>query len=157
MRVEPYAEEIIKKYQKDAPVSVGKIASELGIDVYAARLPKNVAGKLYRDSRADSGWAIKVNRSDPFYRQRFTVAHEIAHFLLHRDKIKSEIEDDTFYRSTLSGPVEAEANRFASHILMPMDLISEIVSDRGERETKEIASKLKVLETALRIRLGLPT
>jgi Zn-dependent peptidase ImmA (M78 family) len=157
MKINPHVKEILKKHQKNAPVSVGNIAKELGINVYAARLPKNVAGKLYRDERSNSGWAIKVNRNDPFTRQRFTVAHEIAHFLLHRHKIDDEVEDDTFYRSNLSGPIEAEANKFASNLLMPMDLISEIVSERGERNPQEIADELKVSETALRIRLGLPT
>ena len=58
-------------------------------------------------------------------RRRFTIAHEIAHFLLHRDKIGDQLSDDAMYRSSLSSDDERAANRLAADILMPMGLIQD--------------------------------
>ena len=49
-----------------------------------------------------SGYAIFVNKGDRYKtRQRFTIAHKIAHFILHREAIGDGIVDDALYRSGL--------------------------------------------------------
>ena len=36
---------------------------------------------------------ISVNKNDHYYRQRFTMAHELGHYFFHRDLIGSGIDD----------------------------------------------------------------
>jgi Zn-dependent peptidase ImmA (M78 family) len=101
-----------------------------------------------------------VNRHEHKNRQRFTIAHEIAHYVLHRDQIRndlnSELTDDTFYRSGLSEKREWEANRLAAEILMPWPLIRTLTA-AGKKTPRELAAELEVSESAISIRLGLPT
>ncbi|MGH7571027.1 MAG: ImmA/IrrE family metallo-endopeptidase [Gemmatimonadota bacterium] len=139
-------------------VDVVGLAEALGIAVHEEDLEKGVAGVLKRDYEqgGKSDYMIVVNASHGFARKRFTVAHEIAHFLLHRRSIRGGVTDDVFYNSTrFTSAEEAQANREAAEILMPFDLIQKFM-----RETKDIdvlAEKLGVSETALKIRVGSPT
>ena len=92
-------------------------------------------------------------------RQRFTLAHEIGHMLLHRDRIGDGIVDDILYRSSLSDTLEAQANRLAADILMPYPLIMEKLHEYEdivdeERKYESVARDLEVSTTALKIRLG---
>lgn len=101
---------------------------------------------------------IRINRHDVKERQRFTLAHEIAHFLLHRDKIGDGITDDVLYRSGLSDAQEAQANRLAADIVMPWGLIQnrlESYADlKPEQKIERLAADTEISTTAIKIRLG---
>jgi len=99
-----------------------------------------------------------VNSTEAPVRQRFTIAHEIAHFLLHRHLLESKgaLVDDTMYRSGLSTAEEAAANKMAAHILMPFSLINSL-SNNGFNSVESLARQLQVSKTAMKIRLGIPT
>jgi predicted transcriptional regulator len=148
--------EVIRRHQSAAPVDVGALARDLGINVYQDDLGRHVSGVLRRDEEigGDSGYAIIVNSAHPPARKRFTVAHEIAHFVLHRGKAASGIEDDEFYRC-LSNELEREANRYAAEILMPWPLVNRLQDD-GKTELGTLSKALGVSKQALAIRLGLP-
>lgn len=103
----------------------------------------------------ESGYSVILNETDSPNRKRFTVAHEIEHFVLHRRDIGDGIEDDVYYRSGLSNAIEAEANRFAADVLMPYSLIREL-QDNGLSDIPDLASALSVSQAALKIRLGVP-
>lgn len=149
-------EPTLRRHQQAAPVKVGALAADLGLRVLISELPSGVSGKLSRDPDNPDSWVIRVNRHEHKNRQRFTIAHEIAHFVLHRSEIGEELTDDTFYRSGLSERREWEANRLAADILMPWHLIRAEMAD--ERKTpSELAQKFGVSEAAMHIRLGLPT
>jgi hypothetical protein len=153
--VPPGPREIILNHQRDAPVKVGAIAHDLGIKVLISDLPLAVSGTLSRDPNNRDQWTIRVNRHEHRNRQRYTIAHEISHFVLHRDAIGSEVVDDTFYRSGLSERREFEANALAAEILMPWSLIRVLMRD--DARATELAQRLQVSEAAMNIRLGLPT
>jgi Zn-dependent peptidase ImmA (M78 family) len=146
----------ITRHQLRAPVDVVAIARDIGINVFKAPLGPKIAGVLRRDKEhgGRSGFIILVRDGDPKNRQRFTVAHEIGHFVLHRSSAESGIEDDEFYRA-LSGPMEREANEFAADILMPWELINQLQGS-GIVKLNDIAKRLAVSRQALAIRLGLP-
>ncbi len=148
--------EIIRKYQQSAPVDVVSIARDLRINVYTAVGDENLSGKIVKSSQfgGESGYAIFVNKKSNIVRQRFTIAHEIAHYLLHKEAIGDGIVEDALYRSGLSNKMEAEANRFAAEILMPWNLINIYMSD-GVTIPK-LASIFQVSESAMSIRLGVP-
>lgn len=122
------ARAIIREHQNNYPVKVSDIAHALGLALYTAPLPDNVSGKIVReaDPKAPSGYVIYADSSEAPVRQRFTAAHEIAHYILHRDLIGDGITDDVLYRSELSSPLEREANELAAEILMPWHLINRL-------------------------------
>src|SRR5262249_21181364 len=69
---------------------------------------------------------VFVNSSDPVPRQRFSAAHELGHFVLHRDKMggrvtKADTPEDIELSDEQSDQHEREANRFAVELLMPAD------------------------------------
>lgn len=156
MQLAPTVREIIQRHQRSAPVKVGAVAAEFGLTVLRSDLPVGISGMLSRDSNDREKWIIRVNRHEHKHRQRFTIAHEIAHFLLHRDEIDEGITDDSFYRSGLSERREWEANKLAADILMPWALVRSLANE-GKVTASELASALEVSEAAMNIRLGNPT
>jgi hypothetical protein len=146
------AAQLIREYQSRPPVDVGGLARALGLNLWeSSSLPNSVSGKLFRDATngGPSGYSVVVRARDPFVRKRFTVAHEVAHYLLHRDLFKQELVDDALYRSGLSTKEEAEANRVAADILMPWHLLSPVSGQPFD----QLASMFQVSEQAMRIRL----
>jgi hypothetical protein len=151
--------QIIAKHQGQAPVDVVAIASELGINVWETNsLPSSISGKIFRDpvNGGRSGFSILVNAGHSLPRKRFTIAHEIAHFVLHKKRLESgELVDDSMYRSGVTATEETDANRFAADILMPFSLIHSLIA-LGIKTPEQLAAKLQVSMPAMRIRLGLP-
>jgi Zn-dependent peptidase ImmA (M78 family) len=151
-------EEIIREQQSSAPVKVVPIARKLGLNVYRDRtMNSNVSGMIIRDPvrGGSSGYSIYVNQKHPRNRRRFTIAHEIGHFVLHRDLIGDGIVDDALYRSSLSDVIEAQANKFASQLLMPEFLLERAI-DVGIRDPAELSKTFEVSELAMKYRLGVP-
>src|SRR5664279_2674779 len=87
----PTPGQIIAKYQTTAPVDVVAIASHLGLNVWETKsLPESISGKIFKDpmNGGSSGFSILVNASHSLPRKRFTIAHEIGHFILHRNRLE---------------------------------------------------------------------
>jgi hypothetical protein len=147
----PFA--VIARHQQKLPVDLHAIARDLGIAVFAVPLGDRISGQLMRDPRrgGSSGFVIYVNSLHPRNRQRFTLAHEIAHFVLHRDLIDTGIHDDTMYRSEeLQGYQEVQANRLAADILMPIMKVKELM--RQGLSLQGLARQFGVSEEAMKIR-----
>lgn len=150
-------QETLSNHQIEFPVKVGQVAKDLGIDVKKSTLP---AGKSGQIKLINGHGEIKVNRHDTHARQRFTIAHEIAHFLLHHEMLVGDgIIDDVLYRSNLSDELEAQANRLAADIIMPWNLIKEKIQTFGDVKLKDehielIANDAEVSVAAMKIRLG---
>lgn len=145
---------IIQEFQSSFPVPVGAIAKKLGIIVKRSTLKPGISGSIKEN---DGEVIIKVNRHDSLERQRFTLAHEISHFLLHRNLLVNGIEDTVLFRSSLSNALEAEANRLAADIVMPFSLIASVDlpdSLRFEEKVEHIANLSQLSIPAMEIRLG---
>jgi Zn-dependent peptidase ImmA (M78 family) len=153
--------EAIRQAQRQAPVNLDDLCHDLGITVHQAWLDDDISGELVPVS--GGRFLINVNAKHPQTRQRFTIAHELGHFVYHRDLIGTGIDDDRAYRSTDAGRYhntaigpkeETEANRFAASLLMPSHLIQRLENE-GKYTPEEKAKALKVSVPAMRIRLGL--
>jgi Zn-dependent peptidase ImmA (M78 family) len=151
------ADRIISAHQKSAPVQTIDIAEALGIKVYkVSNWPENLSAMIRKDERGGaSGYAIYVNAHHPRVRRRFSIAHEIAHYALHRNLIGDGITDDALYRSSMSNAVEAQANRMAADILMPWHLIRE-ATESGLNSVEELAKHFDVSKSTMSIQLGVP-
>lgn len=103
-----------------------QVADRLGVGIAFVPLPPSKRGQLRRDlsPSSKSGWRIEVNSADPVYVQRFTIAHEFGHLVLHG--VASNRADDFDATLDLRGLTpaqlrlrEGEANRFAADVLLP--------------------------------------
>jgi len=107
----------------ELPVPVERIARALGAQVTYEPFEGEISGMLYRSSGRT---VIGVNSSHAPTRQRFTVAHEIGHLLMHKGE---RVIIDRFvrvnWRDGESNPEEVQANRFAASLLMPRSLLYE--------------------------------
>src|SRR5690606_26213956 len=71
---------------------------------------------------------ISINPEQNKYlpRRRFTLAHELGHYILHSSKTKKSFTDSMKTMSRTESywdSYESEANSFAAQLLMPKDLI----------------------------------
>jgi len=146
----------ILKFQRVAPVDITALATEFGLSVYERDdLPEGVSGMICRDTSGESqsGYSIRVNADDVYTRQRFTIAHECAHFLLHRDKIGDGITDDAMYRSDkMTTQDEFAANNKAADLLMPRNLVLKYVAE-GTSDANTLAHLFEVSVPAMQVRL----
>lgn len=105
----------------DLPVSVEKVAMSLNAEIAYEAYEGDVSGMLYRTEGHD---LIGVNSSHPQTRQRFTIAHEIGHLVMHEG---TPMFIDRFvrvnWRNGESNQQEVEANSFAAELLMPRSFL----------------------------------
>jgi Zn-dependent peptidase ImmA (M78 family) len=112
------------------PVAIEVVARRLNLTMEAAALGENVSGMLV--VKAGRG-AIGYNSAHARVRQRFTISHEIAHYLLHTKKSeKAQLFIDrhvTFRRDENSATGvdrdEVEANQLGAALLMPRGLVQQ--------------------------------
>ncbi|MDE0104352.1 MAG: ImmA/IrrE family metallo-endopeptidase [Bryobacterales bacterium] len=150
---------ILARHQEAVPVNIKAIADDLGLKVHHTRdWSDDVSGQIVRSDRhgGSSGYAIFLNRRHSPNRKRFTLAHEIAHFLLHPQFIGDGIQHDGLYRSGLSTPLEVQANKMAAEILMPKTQLLWAFHE-GVNDVGDLAKRFRVSRAAMAIRLGIPT
>ncbi|WP_299827014.1 ImmA/IrrE family metallo-endopeptidase [uncultured Roseobacter sp.] len=101
--------------------SVRDLALSVGLDVRKVPLPRGMAGRLVQDPFSESGFGIEVNESHDVRSMRFTVLHEMGHYLLHMDRrdpladpMHLNRSDEEFYFDLKA---EREANDFADVLL----------------------------------------
>jgi len=87
------------------------------------------AGALVRNPDDAAEWGIFYDGSARHERRRFTIAHELGHFVLHRDRQTDFNCDKTsvFSGSETMAAIEREANVFASNLLMPGDVFGKCI------------------------------
>ena len=150
---------IVDKYRAAIPVRVAALAQELGLEIVLSPLSPSVSGMIEPSETAPNGFKIKINKFENDERQRFTAAHEIAHYLLHREYIKNGIVDSALYRSNLSSFKEIQANKLAADILMPAKAVREALDqmggERSELNAISLADEFKVSIPAMKVRLGI--
>jgi len=136
---------------KKPPVDVKRIAEELGFMVVPYPFDDKKRGILHIDP-AKGDKVIGVNETHPKVMRRFTIAHEIGHFLNgHQHYEKTFIDDETKYYDPHFRQ-EKEADMFAAELLMPKKWLEVDVQKIG-LEAKGLAKKYQVSEQAMWIRL----
>lgn len=149
---------ILEQFTQQEPVKLAALADALGLLVFKSSLKPDISGLIEPSNSSPSGFQIRINRHEMPERQRFTLAHEISHFLLHRDKIGGGVIDNVMYRSNLSSKLEVEANRLAAEIIMPSKLVKERLAEFGGVPSEDtivaLASRFQVSQPAMRIKLG---
>lgn len=160
--IEERAESLLTKFELfRVPIDVFRCADLLGIDVKPAEMEPDMSGVFIKKENVPY---IRYNSKDSPARQRFTIAHEIGHFLLHA-KSNSLFVDKTekvMYRNAQSSTgellKEREANAFAAALLMPRKLVQQTASDLSKYELENfvysLSVRFQVSDYAMGIRLS---
>jgi Zn-dependent peptidase ImmA (M78 family) len=152
--IEKKARELFEKSGALIPVPVVAVAQELGIRVHEVAMPKIEgiipSGMIVEDN---GEWVIIVNEEDAPTRKRFTIAHEIGHFMLHSGKtfVDEFSAGETFYRDHEKNGQEREANHFAANLLIPAKELTEQWPDFAD--PAEAAEYYYVSEVSMTYRL----
>lgn len=148
------------------PVDVREAASSFGVAVSPLGEMDDVSGLFVMK---DGGGAIGYNRHHPRVRQRFTIAHELGHALLHRGRLPLFIDKGfaVAFRDARSSTgevqMEREANAFAAALLMPREMVRAAATELtwthgfdvggGGGALETLAQKFKVSQEAMSYRL----
>jgi Zn-dependent peptidase ImmA (M78 family) len=138
----PEVRSSVDGYLSEYPVKLGEIAKRLGVKVLLSTLPRGTSGQIGQE---DGEFVIRINRHEAKHRQRFTLAHELAHFLLHRDLILAEggwSENVLLRAPNQPIQIEYEANRLASDLVIPSNLLAKATADYTGPMTSEVIEDL---------------
>jgi Zn-dependent peptidase ImmA (M78 family) len=147
--------DLVRELGREIPVNLPRIIRALGIRYDERFMPADESGRIERD---DDGYMIVVNATEGEQRRRFTAAHELAHYLLHRDLLHREGHLDRLFGPPGTNPSspftprhEVQANRLAADLLMPADAVR--AYEEMGLEVGEMARRFGVSPAAMRIRL----
>jgi len=152
----PEVRQNIDEYLDEHPVRLGGIAKRLGVKVLLSTLPRGTSGQIGQE---EGEFVIRINRHEAKHRQRFTLAHEIAHYLLHRDRIVASggWSENILLRSGQPANVEYEANRLASDLVIPSAELAKVAAEYTGPITSEViedlARRFGVSTAAMEIKL----
>jgi Zn-dependent peptidase ImmA (M78 family) len=155
------ARDLIKRFGiKSLPVNVERIARSLEVKVEFSPFDDGLSGMaLIKDGVP----VIGVNSQHHPNRQRFTIAHELAHIVLHPEELAKAVHVDkgSLRRDRVSAQgtddLEVEANAFAAELLMPEELLSAALDEKIDLEDPQVleslANRFRVSLMALQHRL----
>jgi Zn-dependent peptidase ImmA (M78 family) len=160
------ANHLLKKHGIETlPVDVRALAQAENVRVVTQELEPEISGVLFVQ---DGGAVIGVNKEHHPRRQRFTIAHELGHYVLHWQKSQKDSPTVfvdgalTFYRDNRSTDgsqdQEIQANSFAAELLMPRRKVQELVCAQrydlhDEAIVRQLAGIFGVSEQAITVRL----
>lgn len=130
------AEAIRQKYNPEglSPFPFQKITDSCkDLQIAVFDLPEGLSGAIVFDKDTKI-FNILVDRTKPETRQYFTIAHELGHYFLHKERIRAEealIDNDNTLESRAlfrlddqeHSHIETEANNFAAELIMPRELV----------------------------------
>jgi Zn-dependent peptidase ImmA (M78 family) len=162
-KAQKMARSLTIEHQLSAPVDVYVLAEKEGVLIRKDQLEDSVSGMLVvKDNKS----VVVVNSNHHKNRQRFTIAHELGHYFLHKNLANVFFDESLlFFRDEQSAQgtkyQEIEANVFAAELLMPEQFLRERISkepldaldDFEQSALTQLANELQVSCQALTIRL----
>jgi len=131
---------------------------------------EDISGAIYLE---DGIYKIVINSAKPPKRQYFTLAHEIAHYCIHKkylaendrpgfidfgslDSASSLLRPDSMPVSKQEIQIEREANTFAAELIMPEREVRDYFDLNGDIEDTAAAFRVSVAAMAVRLeKIGL--
>lgn len=147
---------------RTSPVPVDKIAQAMGVQLKFSPLDDELSGMIFIK---DGTPIIGVNALHHSNRQRFTIAHELGHLVMHKDILENEVHVDKQFKilmrdglaATGTDIIEIQANRFAAELLLPSFLLDTLLSKEfdidDEGPLDALAKKFKVSKQMLEYRI----
>lgn len=123
-------------------------------------LIKQLGGKIFNNidfsdksigsmATIDKKFEIGIQVYEYKTRRRFTIAHELGHYVLH--SLFQNNKPIKAYRNYCSEAAEYEANKFAANFLMPKDLFKQEFN-KAKKVLSVLSTKFHVSEQAATIR-----
>lgn len=157
-------------YNKNTIEDIYKDATRLGVEInpfdileYITNIPEikywedyfddDISGKIEYDKNTGI-YQIMINKYHSLARRRFTLAHEFAHFVLHKEFLKKNktIEDRILFRKGDDfNQIETQANQFAADLLMPKDIFIDELK-KGNTRIESLANFFHVSYSAIKYR-----
>lgn len=151
-------DEVLKETEMiSIPIEIIAIANFYGFQVYEIPMDDNVSGMIISAKENiknfDTNKIIVVNANHAQTRKRFTVAHELGHYILQGKPQECYAHRDLGVYSE----EEKDANSFASALLMPeKDMLEEIKQHNNFNDDVVItktANKFNVSKSAAEVRI----
>ncbi len=148
------------------PIAVGKVARHLGAHIRYSPFDGEISGMVYILAGVP---IIGVNSLHRRNRQRFTIAHECGHLVMHRHLLSHEVHVDKQFsvlrRTSSSGSnrIEDQANQFAGELTMPKRMLEAAIKRNAEDYMididdsiiiKKLAQEFRMSENVMKIRVG---
>jgi Zn-dependent peptidase ImmA (M78 family) len=147
------AANILSMYQiNETPIDVEFIAKQLGFEVHPFSFPDEISAAI---KTIGSLKVIGINDKHPKTRQRFSIAHELGHYLSGHEEFDEDKRAFVDPSKKFLNPQfrqEEEADEFAAELLMPETLLTQDVL-ANHLDLPELAKKYEVSEQAMTIQL----
>ena len=160
-KAEREATKVWNKAGKPVPVPIDEMIRYYELDLRESALEDSISGMMV--TKEDGSAVVVINENHHENRKRFSMAHELGHYLLHRTarSIFVDASEQKFYRdaeaSTGTKLQEIEANAFAAELLMPQESIEERVTETltmlDEPIIEKLAAEFCVSQSAMIFRL----
>lgn len=171
--VDARAQEMLRKANAmTRPVDLKPILDKLKLELRLNPMADGYSGYLAISERV-----IVVNKFHPPVRRRFTIAHEIGHYDLHRrERDAADVfidrtdyfgdgQEEVYFRSSQLGAadyrMEVEANAYAAGLLMPETLLEQYLEQNAGKidlskpdGVKTVAQAFNVSRLAMGYRLS---
>ena len=155
-KIDEKARKMLEKTRALAqPVDLGQVLDELELELRVRPMEEEYSGFLAVDKRV-----IVVNKLHPAVRRRFTIAHEIGHYDLHRrDQDTTNVfidrtayfhnEHEVYFRRDQLGAadyrMEMEANAYAAGLLMPRELLERYLDQHSDKIDLSKSESIRVI------------
>jgi len=156
------AEVLEKRRILRPPVPVEDVAKALGATVLYEPFDGQMSGMIHR--RPDGTVVVGINANHAATRQRFSIAHELGHLVLHQseefhidERFPFDFRDERASQGT--DEREIEANQFAAELLMPHEMLKVAIrklppTTDGDDAVDLLAEQFGVSAKAMAIRLS---
>ena len=131
-----------ENFQTTPPIDVYGIARNNGLEIIEKHFPSdrsNISGFVTMQGGTGK---LYINLADSPSRRRFTVAHELGHWRLHREELQNNPERSILFRIAIgqlnTDPIEKAANIYAANLLVPLDLLKQYCNEKNNVELAEL-------------------
>lgn len=132
-----------------APVDLNKVGESLGFTILPFPFPDKRKGMVLIENNHKT---IGVNKNHPITAQRYTIAHELGHYLNGHSHYDNSFNNDETRFFDPHFQQEKEADLFAAELLMPKDFLIKDLTEIGI-DIDKLTQKYQVSEQAMWIRL----
>ena len=142
---------MINDYKLTPPINLRSLCENLHIKIKEVDFDDDLSGMLTKQT-------IYLSTNIHENRKRFTLAHELGHYLIHKkqDNSYKGVRFRSEHIASQEKNEEREANLFASLLLIPTQFINDDIKDLKEISEDfilDLAKKYKVSPIAMTIRL----
>ena len=134
-----------------APLTPQRLAAGIGMELVWASLPPGQDGVLDLERQQ-----ILIAQDQTARRQRFTLAHEVMHYLIYHDDEALSLLHELYQGPQLEIQLEALCNLGASELLLPTEMLHKALGKQGIRARliHRLAEQQQVSEEAVAVALS---